>query len=92
MILSFKKAEFQKDLPMFEGSSSSENIEDLIDYLNQLKELGYEKIICHIVGARNEFSAFRSVDKTDAEIIQDLELHLDEEKRIYDALKTKYES
>ena len=93
MSISLKKPEYETNLPIFEGNNSAENLGELIYYLNHLKEEGYESIIYR--GSPNydephKFSAVRYVEKTDAEILQQLGLNSDEGKRVYDALKSKY--
>lgn len=95
MSISLKKPEYETNIPIFEGNNSAENLNELIYYLNHLKEEGYQSIIYR--GSPNydephTFSAVRYVDKNDAEILQQLGLNSDEEKRVYDALKSKYEN
>jgi hypothetical protein len=95
MSILLQKPEYQTNLPMFEGNNSYESLDGLIDYLNSLKEKGYVSLIFRrSLNADEEytFSAVRYVDKTDAELIQELGLDSVEEKRIYDALKSKYEN
>ncbi len=95
MSILLQKPEYQTNLPIFEGTNSHEDLGDLINYLNHLKNLGYQSLIFRRSLNSDEehtFSAVRYVDKTDAELLQELGLNSVEEKRIYNALKSKYEN